>query len=162
MWEIRETSNVPGGYTFDKCTLLQLLMDRVRELELDALRIIQGAENIIDKGYREVVTPKIQAAGSWVTPRRDNGGASSGSQVSGTMTGSEAQRERVQSNRMRPKGDSVMRQTNRRFCGHSRDTKMVCCLPGTRNKDVSEWLKNMLKEEDGQPEVIMHIGTNDL
>eukprot|EP00061_Rhincodon_typus_P017086 g45628.t1 len=43
MWGIRETSSVPGGYTCEKRTQLQLLTDRIREreLELDALRIIR-------------------------------------------------------------------------------------------------------------------------
>eukprot|EP00061_Rhincodon_typus_P013995 g40731.t1 len=54
IWEIRKTSTVCGGYTCEKCIQLQLLTDCVRELELDALRIIRGAENIIDKSYNEV------------------------------------------------------------------------------------------------------------
>eukprot|EP00061_Rhincodon_typus_P016641 g44963.t1 len=64
MWEIRETSSVPGGYACEKFTRLQRLTDHIRELELDALRIIQGAENTI-----EVVTPRVQAASRWVTTR---------------------------------------------------------------------------------------------
>eukprot|EP00061_Rhincodon_typus_P019053 g48492.t1 len=67
-WEIRETSSVPGGYTCEKCTWLQLLIDCFREL--DALKIIRGIKNIIDKSYSEVVTPKVQAVGSWVATRR--------------------------------------------------------------------------------------------
>eukprot|EP00061_Rhincodon_typus_P014873 g42228.t1 len=73
MWEIRETSSVPGGYSCEKGTWLQLLTNRIRELELelDALRIIRGAESIVDKSYSEVVTLNVQAAGSWVTTRRE-------------------------------------------------------------------------------------------
>eukprot|EP00061_Rhincodon_typus_P010433 g34717.t1 len=63
MWEIRETSSGPAGYTCEKCKWLHLLTDLIRELELelDALRIVRDAENIIDKSYSEVVIPKVQA-----------------------------------------------------------------------------------------------------
>eukprot|EP00061_Rhincodon_typus_P015193 g42731.t1 len=75
MWEIRETSSVHGDYTCEKCTWMQLLTDCIRELELElnALRIIRGTENIIDKSDNEVVTRKVQSAESWVTTRRDKG-----------------------------------------------------------------------------------------
>eukprot|EP00061_Rhincodon_typus_P016672 g45006.t1 len=70
MWELRETSIVPDDYTCVKCTQLQLLGGHIRELELDALRVIQDAEHIIDKSFSEVVTPKIHAESSWVTTRK--------------------------------------------------------------------------------------------
>eukprot|EP00061_Rhincodon_typus_P004886 g23665.t1 len=39
---------------------------------------------------------------------------------------------------------------------------MVCCFPGARLRDVSERLQNVLKGEGEQPEVIVHVGTNDM
>eukprot|EP00061_Rhincodon_typus_P013497 g39902.t1 len=56
--ELREFSIVPDDYTCGKCTQLQILGDCVRELELelDALRVIQDAERIIDKSFKEMVT----------------------------------------------------------------------------------------------------------
>jgi len=39
---------------------------------------------------------------------------------------------------------------------------MVCCLPGARVRDVSERLQDLLKGEGEQPEVVIHIGTNDI
>eukprot|EP00061_Rhincodon_typus_P002681 g18203.t1 len=69
MWGLRETPIIPDNYPCGKCTQLQLLEDRVRELEpeLDALRTIRDAEHILDKSFSEVVTPKVQAESSWVT-----------------------------------------------------------------------------------------------
>lgn len=40
------------------------------QLQLDDLRTIQGCESVIDKGYIEVVTSKVQAGGRWVTTRK--------------------------------------------------------------------------------------------
>eukprot|EP00061_Rhincodon_typus_P010747 g35270.t1 len=39
---------------------------------------------------------------------------------------------------------------------------MVCCLPGARVLDVSEWVQDILKREGKQTEVIVHIDTNDI
>eukprot|EP00061_Rhincodon_typus_P007635 g29522.t1 len=53
-----------SGYNYrtssGKCTQLQLLTDRIRELELelDELWIIQEAKVVIERTYKEVVTPK--------------------------------------------------------------------------------------------------------
>eukprot|EP00061_Rhincodon_typus_P007422 g29099.t1 len=62
------SGRLPGGYTCEKCIRLHLLTDCIRELELelDAFRTIQDAENIIDKSYGEVVTTKVQPAGASV------------------------------------------------------------------------------------------------
>eukprot|EP00061_Rhincodon_typus_P008373 g30918.t1 len=49
MREGRVTASVPVDFTCEKCTQLQLLTDRVRELELDELRIIWEAEGVIDR-----------------------------------------------------------------------------------------------------------------
>eukprot|EP00061_Rhincodon_typus_P012170 g37738.t1 len=75
MWEVRVTTRVPSDFTCKKCTQLQLLTDRIRELELelDELRIIWQAEGVIHRSYREVVTPKLQDNGSWVTVRKGKG-----------------------------------------------------------------------------------------
>jgi len=68
--EVRDTDSVPAFFTCGKCTQLQLLQDRVRQLEqeLDELRIIREAEELIDRSFREVVTPKT--GDRWVTVRR--------------------------------------------------------------------------------------------
>eukprot|EP00061_Rhincodon_typus_P007938 g30107.t1 len=187
-------SSVPGTYTCEKCTRLHLLPNRIweLELELDAFRIIQDGENIIDKNDCEVITPVVQASGSWVTTRRGKGarqivqgfsvafplnnrrttldtvgandlsGTSSSSQVSGTVTSSEAPRERVQSDRAILIGDSIVRGTDRKFCGRRTEARMVCCLPRARVKDVSERLQNILKVFGKLPEAIVHIRINDV
>ena len=124
MWEVmvRDTISDPHDFACGRCIQLQLLTDRLRELELelDELRIIREAEGVIDSSYREVVTPKNEA--SWVTVRRGEGrkqsvqgspvvvplqnkytvldtvggddlpGVSHGDQVSGTESGSVAQK----------------------------------------------------------------------
>eukprot|EP00061_Rhincodon_typus_P017998 g46972.t1 len=132
MWELWEISIVPDDYTCGKCTQLQLLGDRFRELELelDTLRIIRDAEHIIDKSFSEVVTPKMQAESSLVITKKGKGtgddrlGESTSSQISGTMTGSGAQLERVKVNRTLVIGDSIIRGTDRRFCGRRRKSRM--------------------------------------
>ena len=75
MWEIRETSGIPDDNTCKRCIQLQLLEKRVRELEkeLDDLRLIRENEMYIDSSFRDVVTPKQQSTGNWVTVRRGNG-----------------------------------------------------------------------------------------
>eukprot|EP00061_Rhincodon_typus_P006328 g26864.t1 len=64
---------VPSDFTCEKCTQIQLLTDRFRELEVDELRIIREAEGVIERSYKEVVTPKAQDKGSWVTVRMGKG-----------------------------------------------------------------------------------------
>ena len=59
-------------------------------------------------------------------------------------------------------GDSIVRGIDRLFCGRKRDSRMVCCLPGARVKDVSEWLQDILEWEGEQPVVVVHIGTSDI
>ncbi|XP_059806258.1 uncharacterized protein LOC132381084 isoform X2 [Hypanus sabinus] len=58
--------------------------------------------------------------------------------------------------------DSVVRGTDRQFCGCRKETQMVICLPGARVRDVSDRVHNILKWEGEQPEVMVHIGTNDI
>ncbi|MBY9153034.1 SGNH/GDSL hydrolase family protein [Pseudomonas aeruginosa] len=189
---MRDAVSVPADFTCGKCTHLQLLQDRVRELELelDELRIIREAEGVIDRSYRDIVTPENK--GSWVTvrggkrgkksvqgspvvvPLNNNytvldtvggdglSGAGCSDRVSGTGSGSEAQKGRGESGRALVIGDSIVRSTDRRFCGRRRDTRMVCCLPGARVHDVSDRVFRILKGEGEQPEVVVHIGTNDV
>ena len=39
---------------------------------------------------------------------------------------------------------------------------MVCCLPGARIQDVTDRVQTILKGEGEQPEVVVHVGTNDV
>ncbi|XP_072136864.1 protein ABHD14A-like isoform X2 [Mobula birostris] len=39
---------------------------------------------------------------------------------------------------------------------------MVCCLPGARVWDVSDQVHDILVQEGKQPEVVIHVGTNDI
>ena len=59
MFEVRDAVSVPADYTCGKCTHLQLLQNRVSELELqvDELRIIREAEVVIDRSFMDIVTP---------------------------------------------------------------------------------------------------------
>jgi len=57
MFDMRVDVSVPVDFTCGKCTHLQLLKNRVRELELDELRIIREAEVVIDRTFRDVLTP---------------------------------------------------------------------------------------------------------
>ena len=69
MYVVRDSSSVSGDFTYKKCVRLQLLEERVKELEveLEELRIIREAEVDIDRSYKEIVTPRNQ---SWVTAKR--------------------------------------------------------------------------------------------
>jgi len=191
MFEVRDTVSVPAEFTCRKCTQLQLLTARVRELELelDELRIIREAEAVIDRSYQDVVTPRRE--GSWVTVRgkgrkqpvqgspvvvslnnrytvldtvggEDLPGVSHSDRVSGTESGSVAKKGRGEKRRAIVVGDSIVRGIDRRFCGHERDNRMVCCLPGARVRDVSDRVFTVLKGEGDQTEVVVHIGTNDV
>eukprot|EP00061_Rhincodon_typus_P001350 g14545.t1 len=73
MWEVRVNSSDSADFPCGKCTQLQLLKDRVRELELDEHRIIQEAEVVIEMSYRDRVTPKNE--GSWVTVKERKQGS---------------------------------------------------------------------------------------
>ncbi|XP_072103118.1 uncharacterized protein [Mobula birostris] len=39
---------------------------------------------------------------------------------------------------------------------------MVCCLPGARVRDVSDRVHDILVRKGKQPEVVIHVGTNDI
>ncbi|XP_069750301.1 uncharacterized protein [Narcine bancroftii] len=59
-------------------------------------------------------------------------------------------------------GDSIVRNTDRRFCEPDRYARMVCCLPGARVRDISNRVQGILKGEGKQPDVLVHVGTNDI
>jgi len=58
--------------------------------------------------------------------------------------------------------ETIVRGIDRRFCGHGRDSRMVCCLPGARVHDVLDHIFRILKGEGEQPEVVVHVSTNDV
>ncbi|XP_078253188.1 uncharacterized protein LOC144592470 [Rhinoraja longicauda] len=69
---------------------------------------------------------------------------------------------RLKSGRAVVVGDSIVRGTDRRFCGSRRDLRMVCCLPGARVQHITDRLQKILVREGDQPEVVVHVGTNDV
>jgi len=191
MFEVRDAIGVPANYTCGRCTHLQLLQNRVRELELelDDLRIIREAEMAIDKSFRDIVTPGME--NRWVTVRgaerkRSVQGSpvvvplsnkysaldtaegddipvvSHSEQISGTESVPVAQKGKGESGRAIVIGDSLVRGIDRRFCGSKRDSRMVCCLPDARVRDVSDRVFRILKGEGEQSQVVVHIGTNDI
>ena len=191
MCKVWEGDNIPADYICNKCIRLQLLEARVTELqlEIDGLRSIREAEKVIDCSYKEINTPKT--IGKWETKRKtgkkqivqgspeevtlsnsyslldagegdDLQEVSSGVQVSGTESVPVAKKVRGEKSGTVLIGDSLVRGTDRRFCGRNRDTRWVCCLPGARVSDVSERISQVLKGEGEQPQVVVHIGTNDL
>jgi len=91
-----------------------------------------------------------------------SGDNSSSSQSSGTTAGSVVKKGRKKSTSAIVIEDPVARGTDRRFCGRERDSRMVCCLPGARVQDVSERAESILKGEREQPEVVEHVGPNDI
>ncbi|XP_051897466.1 40S ribosomal protein S24 isoform X2 [Pristis pectinata] len=89
-------------------------------------------------------------------------GPSCSYQVSGTGTGTAAQKGRVGKRRAVVIGDSKVRETDTRFCGSEHKSRMVCCLPGARVRDVTDRVHRILEREGEQPEVVVHVGTNDI
>ncbi|XP_055498906.1 uncharacterized protein LOC129701618 [Leucoraja erinacea] len=59
-------------------------------------------------------------------------------------------------------GDSIVRGTDRGFCGNRQDARIVCCLPGARIQDVTDRVQKILKGEGEHPEVVVHVGINDV
>lgn len=191
MYKVWDNIKVPTEYICGKCNRLQLLQARFTklELELGELRSIREAEELIDKSYREINASKT--IDKWVTQRMtgkkklaqgspvgvplsnkyapldagegdDLQGGSDGVQVSGTESVPVAQKGRGERKRALVIGDSIVRGTDRRFCGRSVDSRLVCCLPGARVSDVSERIFQILKGEGEQSQVVVHIGTNDI
>ena len=60
------------------------------------------------------------------------GGSNSG-RASGTESGPVAQKGRERRRKAVVIGDSIVRGSDRRFCGCSQETRMVVCLPDTRS-----------------------------
>ncbi|XP_072895019.1 uncharacterized protein [Hemitrygon akajei] len=62
MWGFRESTSLPDGHICTRCIEMQLLRDRVEELELqlDDLRLVRECEEVMDRSYRKVVTPRQQ------------------------------------------------------------------------------------------------------
>ena len=174
MFEMRDAVSVPADFTCGKCTHLQLLKNRVRELELelDELRIIREAEAVINRSFRDVVT--LRNEDRWVTVRGagrkqsvqgspvvvplgnkysaldtvegdDLPVVSHGDRISSTESVPVAQKGKGESRRTIVIGDSLVRGINRRFCGSERDSRMVCCLLGARVRDVSSMFSGSLK-----------------
>eukprot|EP00061_Rhincodon_typus_P016170 g44240.t1 len=54
------------------------------------------------------------------------------------------------------------RGADRHFCGQRRDSRMVCCLPGARVRNVSEQLQGILKEEGDELVIMVHGSTDDI
>jgi len=92
----------------------------------------------------------------------DPPGVSHGDQVTGTESGSVAQKGKRGTRRAIVVGDAIVRGTDRRFCGRERDSRMVVCLPGAGVLDVSERVGSILKGAGNQTDVIVHIGANDV
>ncbi|XP_055498195.1 uncharacterized protein LOC129701166 [Leucoraja erinacea] len=162
------------------------------EQQLDDLCLLRESEEVIESSYREVVTPRPREADNWVTVRKGNGqwqglvstpvtvhlenkysclskgggdslpGGNDSGRASGTKTGPVAQKGEEKKRRTIVIWDSIVRGLDRRFCGRRQETRMVVCLPGTRVRDVSERVQDILKWEGEEPEVVVHIGTNDI
>ncbi|KAG6924590.1 hypothetical protein G0U57_016929, partial [Chelydra serpentina] len=58
-------------------------------------------------------------------------------------------------------GDSLLRGTESSICRPDRENREVCCLPGTRIRDVTERLPRLIKPSDRYPFLLLHVGTND-
>ena len=193
MWEVREADSPPDVHICARCVEMGLLKDCVRNLEqqLEDLRLVRENEEVIDRSYREVVTPRPREADKWVTVRKGKGqrqglestpvavhlenrysclssigadslpGGSNSGRASGTENSPDAQKG-SKKRRAIVIGDSIVRGSDWRFCGRSRETRMVVCLPGARVSDVSERVEKILKREGEEPDVVVHIGTNDI
>lgn len=127
---------------------------------LDDLCLVRASEEVIERSYKEVVTPKPQERDMWVKLRKGKGqrqgrvstpmsvhlankysclgtdggdslpGGSDSGQASSTETGPIALKGRDKKKRAIVIGDSIVRGSDRRFCGRSWETRMVVCLPG--------------------------------
>ncbi|XP_059830283.1 uncharacterized protein LOC132396611 [Hypanus sabinus] len=150
------------------------------------------AEAEIDKSYREVVTLKRQEVDKWVSVKRGRGsrqreqstlvavlinskytvldtvggddlpGTSCSGPVSGTEVGPSTRKGRREEKRAVVIGDSIVRGADGRFCGEDLESRMVCCLPGAGVRDISDRVQVILKREGKSPDVVVHLGTNDV
>ena len=71
MWDVLEAPGLPDIHICEGCVELRFLRDRVKELELqlEDLRLVRENEEVIDKSYRQVVTPGPRED-KWVTARK--------------------------------------------------------------------------------------------
>jgi len=78
-----ESPSLPEVHICARCVELQLLRDRVRELELrlDDLSLIRENEKLIERSYRQVVTPGPREEDTWVTVRKGKGHVSESTPV---------------------------------------------------------------------------------
>ncbi|XP_059500994.1 uncharacterized protein LOC132209499 [Stegostoma tigrinum] len=56
----------------------------------------------------------------------------------------------------------VMIINNLHQCNGQENLKTVCCLPGARIQDITDRVQRILKGEGEDPEVVVHVGTNDV
>lgn len=168
MWGPWETPSLPKDYICTRCIEMRLLKDRVRELELeiDDLRLIRESEEVIDTTYREVVdsTPvTVPLRNRYIVldtvEEADLTEQDHSERDSGILPSAAIKRARRNAVVI---GDSIVRGTDKRFCEPDKDTRMVCCLPGARVRDVSDRVQSILRREGEQPEVLVHVGTNDM
>ncbi|XP_055508716.1 uncharacterized protein LOC129707614 [Leucoraja erinacea] len=194
MWEVMVSDGPPDFHICTRCIEMGLLRDRIRILEqqFDDLCLVRESEEVIERSYREVVTPKPWERDMWITLRKGKGqrqgrvstpmsvhlankysclstdggdslpGGSDSGRASSTETGPVAPKGRDKKKRAIEIGDSIVRGSDRRFCGRSRETRMVVCLPGAKVSDVSQRIQDIQKSEGEEPEVVVHIGTNDI
>lgn len=59
-------------------------------------------------------------------------------------------------------GGSIVKETDRGFCGNRGDSRMVCCVPGARVYNVTDRVQETRKGEGGYPEVVVYVGPNDV
>ena len=128
--------------------------ERVANSQQSSRQIVQESPAVISLLNRFTILDTVEGDGS--------SGECSSSQVHGTMGGSAAHDGGKKRGRAIVIGDSIVRGIDRRFCGRKRDSRMVCCLPGAKVRDVTERLQNILEGEGEQPVVVVHIGTNDI
>ncbi|XP_059504239.1 uncharacterized protein LOC132209920 isoform X2 [Stegostoma tigrinum] len=190
MWEVRDTDDVSGSYSCGKCVHIQLLKEVVATLkkELEDLRLIRENENFLDRTFSKVTIPRIPEERRGIsmtkedvnevqetpgeapivnrltvleTAKTDNTASPRGGQVCKSKIVVEAEPRSQTSRRGVVIGDSTVRGTDRGFCGNRRDLRMVCCLPGARIQDVTDRVQRILEGEGEDPEVLVHVGTND-
>ena len=72
LWLCNLLPSLPEVHICAGCVELWLLRDRVRELELqfEAIRLVRENEEVIDRRYRQVVTPGPHEEGKWFTVRK--------------------------------------------------------------------------------------------
>ncbi|XP_072352062.1 uncharacterized protein [Scyliorhinus torazame] len=59
-------------------------------------------------------------------------------------------------------GDSIIRGIDSILCEQDKESRVVCCLPGARVRDISNRLERILEREREDPVVVVHVGTNNI